>query len=249
MSDNEKDDPDFKPNKRFKLGSEANTVTRQAALRAAASSDQVAPELPPKKSKRLENKLNVLQPVVNPFSSPITFSSVNPLTPTGSESSFDKDQDIMAEAAYRDMQKAFTDIAISNKLNDMRAAHELPFFGRAKDPTGKTWVVDNIEELITHVSKQTPGESWNDAGRIKLLRSKLCGLARDYFNDFTGTNLDEAKEYLLKMYPDTTSYASLYQEIIKIQRKSREQVSDYAVRVKMLYARLKNLSQGKLSDD
>ena len=50
------------------------------------------------------------------------------------------------------------------------------------------------------------------------------------------------------MYPDTTSYASVYNELDRLKRKPNEQISDFAIRITKVYAKLKNLAQEKLSD-
>ena len=209
--DDRKKDPDFKTYPPIQVIPGTPKLTRQAKL----PTDTLAPGLPPKskvgRGKQTPAVSSILSQncaqedtaEVNPSGTPGKFLPVNTLPPISSFSS--QSGNMTAEAAYKEMKAAFKEIALSNKMNDLKTAQDLPFFGRAKDPSGKTWVVDTVAELIEYVTKATPDETWNEAGRIKLLRSKMCGLAREYFNTFQGATLAEAKAFLLKMYPDTTN--------------------------------------------
>ena len=264
--DDERKDPNFRLSIPPVVGSPRFTRSKGGAV-----SESPAPEIPPKKvigrgkqttavsSNYLSGWNKEDTAAVNPSGSVSYVKSVNPLhTPTKVVNPLGTPSDPpqsnlspprMAEQAYNEMKAAFKDIALSTKINDLKSAQDLPFFGRAKDPTGKVWVVDTIEELVDYIKKATPDETWNDAGRVKLLRSKLCGLSREYFNTFAGDTLDNAKAFLLKMYPDTTSYVSLYQELDKLKRRPSEQISDFAIRITMLYTRLQKVSNNKLTPD
>ena len=153
------------------------------------------------------------------------------------------------QEAIRSMKDAFEAIALSSKQNDMRTLMELPYFGIVSDPENKKWITDSCNELLDHVDKATRDESWNDSGRIKVLRSKLLGPALEYFNDFTGDTMAEAKTYLLKMFHDPTTHASVSAEIERLKRRNGEQFPYLAIRISKLYAKLKRVSTDDLTDN
>ena len=151
-------------------------------------------------------------------------------------------------AAIRQMQEAFEAVALQNRNNDPRNLTELPYFGIHSDHDDKKWVTDSCTELLSHVEKATTGDTWNDQGRIRVLRGKLLGPALEYFNDFTGDTMVEAKAYLLKMFHDPTTYASVSAEIEKLKRRTGEQLPYLAIRISKLYAKLKRVSTDILTE-
>ncbi|CAL4083848.1 unnamed protein product, partial [Meganyctiphanes norvegica] len=155
----------------------------------------------------------------------------------------------MVEESIRAMQQSFKEIALSTKQNDMRTVYDMPHFGPG-DQTGKNWVLDSCPEFLEYIDKITgDNTSWNDKGRIKVLRTKLIGPARGYFNDFTGDTWAEAKTYLLNMFPDATTYASCQTDIDKLKRKPGEQLSYFAIRISKLHAKLKKVSPDSLTPE
>ena len=171
---------------------------------------------------------------------------------TGStvETDSESRSEVGAENMAGDMQAlktALEDIAASNKRNDLRLLAECPYFGETTDTSGKTWVVDSATEFLEHITKATSADTWNDVGKISVLRSKLLGSARTYFNTFSGDTFAAAKEYLLDMYPDSDTYASITNEIAKVRRNKGETLSALAIRIDELHKRLKTVAGNTLT--
>ena len=147
------------------------------------------------------------------------------------------------------LKEALQDIANSNKKNDVRLLSELPYFGESGDTTGKLWILDSASEFTELVEKATAAETWTDTGRISVLRSKLLGSARAYFNSFTGATFKEAKEFLLELYPDNATYSSIMSEIYKFKRQKGESLNVLAIRISELYKKLGKVQGNNLTED
>ena len=181
----------------------------------------------------------------------VNFATASNLDSLLSSVSGSDDRDNMGEQqeVISQMKEAFEAVALQNRNNDMRNLTELPYFGVHSDPDEKKWVTDSCTELISHVEKATTGDTWNDQGHIRVLRGRLLGPALEYFNDFSGDTMVQAKAYLLKMFHDPTTYASVSAEIEKLKRRSGEQWPFVAIRISKLYAKLKRVSTGDLTDE
>ena len=172
---------------------------------------------------------------------------VNPLDTTPKGSEIVTEDDTMAEAALVEIRDAFKEVASSNKLNDLRTITDLPYFGSTQESHNKNWVIDNCQEFLDHCEKATPDVAWNDAGRIRVLRRQLLGSSLLYFNDFNGVSWAEAKAFLLKMFPDPTTYASVSAEIERVKRRPGEQFQYLAIRIAKLYQKLQRVSSADLT--
>ena len=172
------------------------------------------------------------------------------LSSVGNPSVYDNELNMEGtQEAIRNMKEAFEAVALASKQNDVRILADLPHFGIAADPDGKKWILDSCTDFLEHISKATADESWNDSGRIKVLRNKLLGPALEYFNDFDGNTMVEAKQYLLKMFHDPTTHASVSAEIERCKRRTGEQFTYFAIRIAKLYAKLKRVSTNDLTDN
>ena len=168
---------------------------------------------------------------------------------TGNDDNVDQDNMGEPHEAIRQMQEAFEAVALQTRNNDMKNLTELPYFGTPSDTDAKKWITDSCTELISHVEKATAGDTWNDQGRIRVLRSRLLGPALEYINEFSGVTMEEAKTYLLKMFHDPTTYASVSAEIEKCKRRNGEQIPFLAIRISKLYSRLKRVSTNDLTPE
>ena len=91
-----------------------------------------------------------------------------------------------ATAALDSLKESFQQLATSSKENDLRGITEVPCFGQAADPQSKVWIESSCVDFLDHIEKATQDASFTDNGRIKLIRNRLIGPARDYFNQFAG---------------------------------------------------------------
>ena len=124
----------------------------------------------------------------------------------------------------------------------------MPCFGQAADPQSKVWIESSCVDFLDHIEKATQDASFTDNGRIKLIRNRLIGPARDYFNQFAGKTFKEAREYLLDMFPDSTTHASALADIAKIKRQNGEHLSFLAIRIGKAINKLQKISTTVMSD-
>ena len=146
-----------------------------------------------------------------------------------------KDSTNMTEADIRSMKVAFEEVATANKTNDYRRLPELPFFGILPKNNDKIWVMKDLKQFLEHIESATPNDSWNDSGRIEVLRSKLLGTRRDVFCKFKGDTWELAKQFLLLKFPQTVTYQKKFKELNTLKRNKGEQLMDLAGRISLIW--------------
>ena len=106
--------------------------------------------------------------------------------------------------------------------------------------------MNEISRFLKIIGTQTDKNSFSPSGKINVLKSRLIGPERDYWNSYDGTeDLAAAQKFLLARYPDVQSYGNLLIKVNNLKRSQGEQISNFATKVVDIYDRLQTLHLGK----
>ena len=242
-----KDDKEYKPPGRIsRLFNKNTTRSSTTSLNRYSPYRQVNPE--PAEGARAAATLQYNNPTTSEDEGEFAYLPAVAAADYLSDQTSEDELNMSSEQAINSMREAFAEVALAAKQNDLRTVTELPYFGSVTGTHTKNWVVESCEEFLSHIEKATSDDAWNDKGRIKVLRGRLLGPALEYFNDFSGATWNGAKEFLLKMFHDPTTYASITSELEKLKRKPGEQIPYFAIRIAKLYSKLKRVSTADLTE-
>ena len=141
-------------------------------------------------------------------------------------------------------------ISLSTRRNDVRTLGELPYFGQQSDPNSKLWVVEKANEFLRIFdSKVGNNNNFDDAGRLTAFSSRLLGSAKTYFQNFQGNTYEEAKKFLLRGFPDCTTYSTVNQKIKNTKRKPGEGLPELAIRCQGYYLEMHRINPKAFPED
>ena len=149
-----------------------------------------------------------------------------------------------AIAAFKMMSDSFKEIGIAAKQNSTNFLGDIPFYGVSKDFDNKKNIIPLNEptRFLDIVDLVTDKADFTAPGKIKVLKSKLLGAALEHWNTYEGgENWENAKQHLLKLFPEVQSYTSVMAKVPFLKREQKEQISQFATRIVKMYDTLQRL--------
>ena len=121
--------------------------------------------------------------------------------------------DPQVKAYVAEMATALKEVGTATRVNNLELLSILPSFGIPEDDDKTKWITESSREFLDAIQKATEGEDYNEEGKIRTLRKKLMGNSIKHFDEFDGTTFAEAKEHMLKGYPDNVDYSTVMTKI------------------------------------
>ena len=116
---------------------------------------------------------------------------------------------IQLQAALLAMTNSFNTMTDQAKQNNKTFLNDLPFFGIVKEPGEKRNIVPMTEcvKFIALIDTATDKNEFTEAGKISVLKSRLLGSAKEFWNSYDGAeDWRAACNFLKARYPEVTDY-------------------------------------------
>ena len=152
-----------------------------------------------------------------------------------------------AIAAFKEMSDSFKEIGMTAKQNSTQFLGDIPFYGVSQDYDRKKYIIPLNEptRFLEIIELITDPADFTQAGKIKVLKSKLLGPALEHWNTYDGGEVwDNAKAHLLKLFPEVQSYTSVMAKVPFLKREQKEEISQFACRINKMYDTLQRLHPG-----
>ena len=166
-----------------------------------------------------------------------------------SEKAFKMDKEL--KEALLDIAKSFKVVGRSAKQNSVNFVGDLPYFGVPveTDPKKNIIPISSPNRFLDIIHAVCDAEEFTEAGKISVMKSRLLGPAVEHWNGFAGgESWDEARKYLLLLYPEVESYTTVRAKTQSLKREPKEQIGAYAGRMRQLYDTLRRLHPSKKYD-
>ena len=89
----------------------------------------------------------------------------------------------------KEMNESFKSVASQGKQNNTSAfIQDIPYFGEPQDYDKRKTIIPLTESVrfLQIVDTQTSKNDFTDSGKIGVLKNRLIGSAREYWNDYDG---------------------------------------------------------------